>query len=391
MGILDFLRKKKIQKEEIKLDEISFNEIETWLSQKARENTEKAKKVFNLVNERTNLFLSELNLKLNILKEIDIEAKKVEDRAKIIVKQSLEKYISYVNLFVEELKKLNSQEQEIKEFFKRVNKTFSYFEKHSYIFYQRSTYLVGDELVAVKHEMVNLSEYFTKLFNDNKKTLDSSEKISYVKLKLKKLDETKKNIKELESKTFSLGENITECEKKKGGILDKIEKTKKSGGYIKNLENKAEIENKEKELERDIWRLKELIDFKVLSNFFHSNEQQMSLVKDLKENFKTSFQKNKGRDLLSLLDEANIKKEQILEKIEEIKEKEKQLVIKKKEIMGDSTKPLYDEIQKLKIEVEDSNIEKVKHGKRLEKLNQTLGELKEEIKHNVAELGGVLV
>lgn len=391
MGILDFFRKKKVQEPEPEPEKITFTEVENWLNKKENQNREKEKEVLNQINEKITLFVNELQPKLDVLKEIDIEAKKVEDRAKIIVRQSLNKYLDYVKIFIKKLKELVEQNPNLTKFFKEVNKIFSEFEKHSYIFYQRSTYLVGDELVSAKQEMVNLSEYFTKLFKENKKTIDSQEKISSTKLKLKQLDETKTTIKEINTKAKSLNENLNRYEKKKDELLEEIEKIKASDDYQQTLKNEEEIINKEKEREQDIQKLKESIDFKSLTNFFHSNEGQMKLVKDFKEDFKTNFQKKNGEDILDLLKEANMNSGIVGDKIESINLKKEEIMKMKGEIVDDEVESLSEEIRKVKKEIENSNIEKVKLLKRLENNKEKKEEIIESIKKEVEEIGAIVI
>jgi len=63
--------------------------------------------------------------------------------------------------------------------------------------------------------------------------------------------------------------NIKESDKK---ILKDIEKIKKSKSYIENLKKQEEIKLDEKELEKEVYKLKEIIDFKALAGIFHTKK-----------------------------------------------------------------------------------------------------------------------
>ena len=185
MGLLNFFKRKT--KPEIKPTKINFSEIESWLTKKEEQLNKKEAQIFSLIEQRMNIFFNELNEKLKILKSVDIESKKVEDRAKIIVRESLERYVGYVDTLTSELKKL--KKQNLAQFIADINKIFFNFDKHSNIFYQRATFLIGNEIADVREEIKNLYKYLVELLNENKEIIDSSEKLSKVRLKLKQVEE----------------------------------------------------------------------------------------------------------------------------------------------------------------------------------------------------------
>ena len=100
--------------------------------------SESEEKIFELAKIRIDLFIKEINEKTRVLEEIDIESKKENERAKIIVRQSLDNYLSFVYVFIRELSEI--EKQNLSKFIGVVGKIFSDFEKPSYIFYERASF-----------------------------------------------------------------------------------------------------------------------------------------------------------------------------------------------------------------------------------------------------------
>jgi len=388
MGIFNFFKRKKIREPEPILEKITFNKIPNWLSGKTEEIKEKEKEIFDSIKEKINVFLPELDAKIKVLESIDIESKKVEGRVKIIVKQGLDKYLSHVHVFTKELG--DSKKHELEQFIKDIDKIFSSFHKHSNVFYHRANYLIGDEIAAVKQEIVDLSKYFIKLFNDTEKTINSLRKISSIKSELNRLNSTEITLDKIDSEIKSLAEKMRDSKEKEKRVLQEINNIKMSKDHMENLKKQEEIKSVEKQLEESIWKLKELIDFKALSNFFHSYGKEMNIIKDYKENFRMALRKNNGDDISKLLSESDIGSNIILNKIKEINE-EKQKILKDKELIkNDKTKILFEEIQKVKYEIESLNIEKVKHKRRYDNIEKTKEDILESISREVKNLGAII-
>ena len=388
MGILNFFRKKP-QEPEPEPEEIRFNEIENWLENNTKELKQKEFQIFDLIKERINLFIQQIDPKIKILEEIDVESKKAEERAKIIVKQGLDKYLEFVNTFIRELKEIETQV--ISQFIKDMNKIFSSFEKHSYIFYQRATFLIGDELAAVKKEINLFSGYFTKLFKENQKIIDSSNNISSTRLKLKQLDETTSIINKINLEIESLDNRILDKKEQQNKIKEDLKNIKTSKNHEENLKNKEEIKLNEKQLEEDSFKLKTLIDFKALSNAFHSEEKKMKTIKSYREDFQESLAKDNGESILDLINKAELNSNIIANQIKQINEKKLEIAERKKLIKKDETKKLSEEIEKIKSEIETRSIEKIKHVKRIETIKEQKLRINLEIKEEIEKLGGIII
>jgi len=383
MGILDFFRKKKIKELEAEPEKITFKGIKPYLDKKQEELKEKEKQVFVSIKQKVNSFIIEINPKIKILEEIDVESKKVEDRAKIIVQESLNKYLNYVVIFKKELKE--SKKENLEKFVKDVNKIFSDFEKYSYNFYEKATYLIGQELADVKQEIVELSDYFSKVFRDNGKVIDSLNKISYVRLKLKEIDDIDGAIDKINFGIKSLDEETKNNRVQEAEILREIEMIKKSDDYADFLKKKEEIKFAESKLDKKILDLKEVIDFKKLSRVFHSDDMKMGIVKEYKENFRSAFEKNYGENILGLIEDGEVKNN-IVEKIEGIKETKSEIEKARQMVSVDKLKESKGELEKLRLVINDLIIKKEKQRKVGDKLSDEKGEMIYSIENEVQKL-----
>ena len=261
-------------------DKIHFNELENWIEKKRKETERNEKEIFVLIKNKSLMIINELEEKLRILEGIDIDAKKVEEQIKLIVKENLKNYIQYVRKFIEDLNEL--KEERIKEVINDINKIFLEFDKKSHGSYKKVTILIGKEIAEIKGIITNFFKYLKELFNNNRNIVDSQKIILFVELNLKEIDEItgltnkiKEKIKFLENKIKNINEDEQE-------LLKDIEKIKKSKEHIKNTERQEKLKLNEERLKNEIYSLKGMINFRALSNVFHVNEKEMNLIRDRK-------------------------------------------------------------------------------------------------------------
>ena len=95
---------------------------------------------------------------------------------------------------------------------------------------------------------------------------------------------------------------------------------------------KKTIFSQEEEIKKEISELRQIIDFKALSNFFHIFEEKMEIIKSYKDNFLEEFKRDKASKILNLLNESKLNNEKINEKIKKIQNKEKDIEKNKKEV-----------------------------------------------------------
>jgi hypothetical protein len=392
MGLFDFFKKileKKNETSEVEQEKISFSEIGNWVERKRKEIEIREKDILVLIQEKINVFINELKGKMTRVESADVESKKVEDRIKFIANEGRKKYIESANDFLESLDSL--EKGRLEKFIEEINKIFLDFNKNSHMSYERATILIGKEMAEVKKSLKIFSGDLIKIFNENKDVVDSLKKFSVIELELKNITETNETFGKIDEVIISLDKKVTEKKEENEKILEEIEEIKKSEDYVKNLERQGNIKLLEGELDKSILGLKQIINFKVLTNFFHIFEKQMKVVKLHRDDFQTGFRKDDGESIVKLLDEAKLNNEMISKKIKHIKERKEEKEKEKQEIKKDNLEELYSATTKIILDIGNLNNEKERDEKRREKLKIRKEELVEDVKEEVEGIGGVEV
>ena len=382
MGIFDFLKKEK--EKEIISEKLTFSEIEDWIERKGKENEIKERELVISIKDRIKNLDNELEIKLSLLDEIDIESRKEDGRIKRVVSNSRIQYIGAINNLMANLG--NLKETSFPDFIKKIDRALSEFNKTSFKNYERTTILIGKEMADIKEEVKSFSKDLVEIFNSNKEISELSQRIGLIKSKLNLLDSTEKNKIGIKKTIISLDEKIKQDEKENQRCLTEIEKIKQSENYKNMLEKKEKLNILKEEFREKILTLKQLIDFKALTNFFHTNEKQMNILKEYKTDFYTNFEQDNGKRILDLLEESKLNTNIISERENLIKAKKEILENYEKEIEKDETHNLNYKIEKITIEIENLKIEKVKERKRKEKLNINKEELASSLKQELGKI-----
>ena len=382
MGIFDFLKKEK--EKEIISEKLTFSEIEDWIERKRKENEIEERELVISIKDRIKNLDNELEIKLSLLDEIDIESRKEDGRIKRVVSNSRIQYIGAVNNLMANLE--NLKETSFPDFVKKIDRALSEFNKTSFKNYERTTILIGKEMADIKEEVKSFSKDLVEIFNNNKEISELSQRIGLIKSKLNLLDSTEKNKIGIKKTIISLDEKIKQDEKENQRCLTEIEKIKQSENYKNMLEKKEKLNILKEEFREKILTLKQLIDFKALTNFFHTNEKQMNILKEYKTDFYTNFEQDNGKRILDLLEESKLNTNIISERENLIKAKKEILENYEKEIEKDETHNLNYKIEKITIEIENLKIEKVKERKRKEKLNINKEELTSSLKQELGKI-----
>jgi len=386
MGIFDFFKKIITDKkaEEAEKEKIAFSGIADWIEKKRKEIENKEEEVFTFVKEIINIFTNEIKEKINILKNIDINSKREEDKIKSITEEGRKKYIEFVELFIKNLD--NLQQDKLEKIIININKIFSDFNKNSHMSYERATILIGKEMGSIKDEIKVFSKNLIKVFDENKNIINSYKVVSLIKIKLKQLEETERDFNRVNETISTLTKKVTDKEEENKKILEEIEEIKKSPDYLEYLERLKKIKSIEEDLEKDFFSLRQLIDFKALGNFYHIFEKEIKIVNSYKDNFQTNFQKDNGANILNLLNQAKLNTQEISDKINQIRKKKEEIMKNETEIEKDKTQELYSRIARTITEADNLKNLKTKEGKRCEKLNSSKKNIIKNIKEDFEKI-----
>jgi len=375
MGIFNFFKKavKERGTKEIAPEKLAFSEIESWLEKRRIENEFKEKDILFGVEKKIEKFIKELREKIIILRGFDVETRKDKERVKNIVINSREKYIESVEELIEKLN--NLEELKLEKFIEKINKIFFHFNKGSFKNYEMATILIGKEMASVKDGLKVFSRDLLKIFDESKPITDSFKNFRIIKEKLDSININNKILEGINEKKLNLNKKINEEEEENRILKQSLERIKSNPAYLENLAKQKKIKSLREESKKDILELRQFIDFKALTNFFHIFEEQMKMVKNHRENFYIFFLKDNGKSLMSLLKEAKLNNDKILEKIRKIHSKLEEIANNEKNLKGDGTQEIYFKIKEIHFEIDNLKIEKIKEEKREDTLRVNKEEL----------------
>ena len=366
---------------------MGFKGIDNWIKDNDSKGKEKLDEIIEFIKNEVWVLANSLTQNIESLKGINIENKKVEQRAKFIVKQNLDYYVVGLEKLMKDLKKLDVKDAN--ESIEEINNLFIEFDKKTNMNFQKATFLIGKELEETKKI---ISEFFKNLkvnAKKNKEFLEMQRVMTVVKCNLYKKNGLKEIISEMNKGIDGKSEEIVVLKKEIKKCRDFIKDVKKSKDYDKELKSRREIVDMEQNLVKKFGELRGLVDFKSLSGVFHSNKKEMGLIKEYESNFRDAFDLNSGEDLIGLLNDAKINSEEIGLKVEEIKEFDGEFVMLRDGFKDKESKKIVDkesEIEKLNHKISELEYELSRKNRKLEKVYEEEKEVVEKIK---VELFGV--
>jgi hypothetical protein len=386
MGMFDFLKKIFNEKENVAVtsEKLGFSELGDWLEGKINEGEIKEKEIFVVIRDKIGKFGREFREKMVVLRGVDVEAKKGRDDLKEIVNNGRRDYIALVEVFLDTLESLEMNNLE--QVMEKINKAFLDFDKSSYKNYERTTILIGKEMGSMKDGLKIFSKELIRFFEDSKVVMNYYKRIFLIQSKFEMISSVDKTLEKISETLISINKKINSHEEENKKFTEEMVNVKKSSDYLDILEVRKKLESLDDELKKDIFGLKQLLDFKALANFFHINEEQLKIVKKHKENFHLNFQYNDGKKIVDLLDEAKLNNDIISGKVSQIRIKKDKIVKMHGEIGKDETKKLSLQIDEEVLRINNLNEEKVKEEKRGEKLRGSREEMIIEMKDELGKM-----
>ena len=391
MNVFDFFRRKAERnevKEEI-IKKLIFSEIEKWIEKETLEKKGKEKDVIFLIKEKNLHFNNKIKEKIILLKKFDLKLKKERERVINIVNNNRNIYIEFLEKLIEKLN--NMEETDLEKLIEIINDIFSDFNKKSFKSYERTTYLIGKEMLNIKTSLALFSKDILEIFDENKFLINFSKDILIIKKEMSLIISIDENLNNINKNESNLAKKIEEKENKKKDLNRNLEETKNDSAYLKNLDKRKEIGILKETLERDISRLKQIIDFKSLASFFHINSKKMNIIKDYREHFRANFEKDNGEIIIELLTEAEPGNDSIIEEIKEINMKRMKMKNEDEKLDEDEIEKISSEIKRIDYEIEKIKADNDKEEKRYEKLERNREESIKKLKESLKTLNVELI
>jgi predicted nucleic acid-binding Zn-ribbon protein len=216
---------------------------------------------------------------------------------------------------------------------------------------------------------------------------------------LKKCDEVRLElgeIKGIEGKLGELKDKVRLGEVEIVGLKEEIERLKReveeikgSSEYVSYLKLKEEVVVLSGRVEREVLKLKGLIDFKKLIGIVHGNSRELEVAKGFRDSFVSEFFSN-GEKLVGILEGCGMKSKEVYAQILKISKLREELSEAKKSVGEDLSVEKLEEIRKAEGEIEVMKISSVKVRGRVKEFEVKLDNLKGEIVGLVGGLGKCL-
>jgi hypothetical protein len=343
------LFKKIINKKEKKIDQIqtiNFEDINNWYDTEIQKIKTSENTILKQIENRTNIFIVEIKNNIAELEEINIDLKDANERVKKIVKQNFKQYIEHAKKLLENINTIEYTNFE--KTISQLNSFFIGFEKKSILNYQKTSFIINKDLQLIRKNIIEFSKDIKNIFEENKNIIKKYKEINNIDLKVKEILKLKEKIIKFNKNLDTLNQELKDTERIKEDYLKEIEENKKNKEYIENIKKIEELKKLKQIVKDNLYKLKQIIDFKELGNIYHSNINKMEILKLYRERFQDTYLKNSGEDLLNLLENTKINNPKIIEDIKEINEYLKKIRNIKETIKEDKN-------EKLKFEIEKTN------------------------------------
>ncbi|MBT3940509.1 hypothetical protein HOD83_01870 [Candidatus Woesearchaeota archaeon] len=319
MGFLDSLKsilKSKTELEEKVIETIKSTDLKKWIQGRKKDIATEEAEFLARINTRINQLADELEKEVAELKEIDFDNLKIEKRTKFITGVNLDKYIDHLKNLIETLRNLDLTTSA--DIMVTITKVFNEFDQKAMKNFQKASFFVGHKLGDIGISTARFFKDIKQLISANETLIKNTKMIQFVGSRLDEIDNLEKTAQEFTSQKASFEKEVSKLEDEKKRVTKEIDTVKNSKTYAKETQKREDLEKDKTELTKNIYKLRTLIDFKLLANTFHSNPKQIAIVREYKANFEAAFQRDAGRKLISLLEEAKVNHGNVLDSINKI-------------------------------------------------------------------------
>src|SRR3989338_1070342 len=305
MDILDIFRKKKVAQE---AERVRFSEVKEFMLNKRRALNEKEKLIAHAIKDRLNLLTSELESGINVLSNINLDQRKVEEKLKQISKTNLDRYLFLLNELKDDLKNLEfSTIHESNKVLFRIQKL----ERDSYMNFEKATILVGKEIEIVVQSIRSFLTDYKNILGENKGLTEDSSAIVRVESIIQEISDIEDNLRWHEGEKNRVLSDINFLKDKVKDQIEMEEQVLKSREHAEYLEKKTGLEKRKKELEHELNRPRSVINLKSLASLHHANEKNMAIITEYRANLARAIEKDNGESVLSIIEHNHPAKEQI--------------------------------------------------------------------------------
>lgn len=279
---------------------IGFEQLYLKIKEKSLESLNKKEQLKKEIQARIVLLDKELGEAISMLEKIDLSDKREHEKVKLVVKENLNLYVSYLKRLLEKLNAIN--EAEIKDYMEKVYAALNEFNRASPIPYEKANILIGKELAhsreLVRGFIANMDQV------SNNKELSKEDEIHKLDSLIKELKNSEIQSHKFDNDIGAMNSKISKTNKEIEETKIKIEDIKKSREFRDDNIKKEERNKNELELEKEIQNIKQKIELRELAKFYHTDKKKSKLIGQYGENFKLALENDKVLEIVKLVKEA---------------------------------------------------------------------------------------
>ena len=294
---------------------IQIEELPSKLESKINELTLLKKQLKEDILKRISIFEIEVNERVKSLENIDISQRKEYDKIKIIVKENLALYISYLKRTVDNLK--DADDKEIEEYINRLFFILNEFNRVSSKPFEKAAILTGNELSITRATIKLFIQDINKIVEDNNFIFDKSRLCNTLSNLLSESKKLTLLHTEIEKKLAKMNATLENARIEHDLLKNKLLEIKEGDYFKKDNQEKIDYRNKLDSLEKEIQAIKKELDLKSLLKKFHHDIKIDQLVRNYINDFKNTLKEDKELRIIDIIENDDKK---YISKIKEIQD-----------------------------------------------------------------------
>ena len=294
---------------------IQIEELPSKLESKINELTLLKKQLKEDILKRISIFEIEVNERIKSLENIDISQRKEYDKIKIIVKENLALYISYLKRTVDNLK--DADDKEIEEYINRLFFILNEFNRLSSKPFEKAAILTGNELSITRATIKLFIQDINKIVEDNNFIFDKSRLCNTLSNLLSESKKLTLLHTEIEKKLAKMNATLENARIEHDLLKNKLLEIKEGDYFKKDNQEKIDYRNKLDSLEKEIQAIKKELDLKSLLKKFHHDIKIDQLVRNYINDFKNTLKEDKELRIIDIIENDDKK---YISKIKEIQD-----------------------------------------------------------------------
>ena len=294
---------------------IQIEELPSKLESKINELTLLKKQLKEDILKRISIFEIEVNERIKSLENIDISQRKEYDKIKIIVKENLALYISYLKRTVDNLK--DADDKEIEEYINRLFFILNEFNRVSSKPFEKAAILTGNKLSITRATIKLFIQDINKIVEDNNFIFDKSRLCNTLSNLLSESKKLTLLHTEIEKKLAKMNATLENARIEHDLLKNKLLEIKEGDYFKEDNQEKIDYRNKLDSLEKEIQAIKKELDLKSLLKKFHHDIKIDQLVRNYINDFKNTLKEDKELRIIDIIENDDKK---YISKIKEIQD-----------------------------------------------------------------------